>query len=372
MKLKNIFILLLTLLAFSCGDDEFPVPQSSSIDVKFASSISNSGFSPADVTFTNNSLLREGAGTPTYTWSFGDGTTSNEASPTHRYEQPGSYEVALVAVLEDDVDFAKKTIVIKDPEALQSELFVIDAADERIYNVGEGTFIDIDGFGTGIDFDATNELIYYTDADAGTLVKVSKDGTGKETVATGFSDPRDLALDIANGKAYVADRGAVEAIWEVNLSNGNKTTFYSSANNATFIDPVGIDLHNGNLYVTCVAIDAESVWKSPVTSGNFTRIINYSAGGYGYGIAIDKVNDKIYFDNDDNGEILMSDLSGNNITQFVTRANRVYGISVDNTNNKVYWSVRNSGSVYMADLDGSNQKTLTSDYTDPRGLFHIE
>lgn len=31
-----------------------------------------------------------------FTWSFGDGTTSNEAQPEHRYDSPGSYEVSLV------------------------------------------------------------------------------------------------------------------------------------------------------------------------------------------------------------------------------------------------------------------------------------
>ena len=41
-------------------------------------------------TFSNQTTVH-------YLWKFGDGTTSNEINPTHIYQQPGSYEVCLVA-----------------------------------------------------------------------------------------------------------------------------------------------------------------------------------------------------------------------------------------------------------------------------------
>lgn len=43
-------------------------------------------------------------------WDFGDGTTSNEAAPTHRYEAPGTYEVAL-HVLKGDAIRSASTLV---------------------------------------------------------------------------------------------------------------------------------------------------------------------------------------------------------------------------------------------------------------------
>ena len=42
--------------------------------------------------FTNNS-----ANAVSYTWDFGDGTSSNDTSPTHTYLNPGSYNVKLIA-----------------------------------------------------------------------------------------------------------------------------------------------------------------------------------------------------------------------------------------------------------------------------------
>ncbi|MGB0525044.1 MAG: PKD domain-containing protein [Flammeovirgaceae bacterium] len=372
MKIVRQFWMLIGigLLLSSCGDDDFPTPQSDSVQAVFAISLDNNGFAPTNASFNNTSVLREGVTDVSYTWNFGDGTISNEASPTHTYETPGDYIIRLVAVTGDDIDFMEMNITIKDPNALDAEVILIDASDRRIYNL-DGTSFNVNGFGTGIAYDATNSKIYFTDADAGELLKADKDGSNMETVATGLSDPRDLALDVANGKAFVADRG-VDAIIEVDLSNGNTSTFFGSSDDADFLLPVGIDFYDGNLYATCVDVDAESVWKSSASAAGFTRIIDFSAGGFGYGIAIDRANEKIYFDDSNSGQILQANLDGTGITSIVNTGNRVYGLSIDNTNNKMYWTERNSGSVFMADLDGANPVTLTSDFTDPRGLFHIE
>jgi len=49
-----------------------------------------SGAAPLNVVFTNTST-----GANTFAWSFGDGGTSNVASPSHVYTTPGTYTVAL-------------------------------------------------------------------------------------------------------------------------------------------------------------------------------------------------------------------------------------------------------------------------------------
>jgi peptidyl-prolyl cis-trans isomerase B (cyclophilin B) len=48
---------------------------------------------PATVAFSNNSLNAE-----TYSWDFGDGASSAEAAPLHRYAHSGNYTVTLKAV----------------------------------------------------------------------------------------------------------------------------------------------------------------------------------------------------------------------------------------------------------------------------------
>ena len=46
---------------------------------------------PVEVTFANTSLKAE-----SYAWDFGDGATSTEANPKHRYVHSGNYAVTLV------------------------------------------------------------------------------------------------------------------------------------------------------------------------------------------------------------------------------------------------------------------------------------
>lgn len=60
---------------------------------------------PGNVTFTNTT---SGASPFTYTWSFGDGTTSTAASPTHDYSSVGTYTVKLVVT---DADGCTDSIV---------------------------------------------------------------------------------------------------------------------------------------------------------------------------------------------------------------------------------------------------------------------
>ena len=62
--------------------------------------IDTAGCSPLCVTMTNNSTIS--AGTMTYVWQFGDGSSTSGATPTHCYENPSNtsideYDVTLTA-----------------------------------------------------------------------------------------------------------------------------------------------------------------------------------------------------------------------------------------------------------------------------------
>jgi gliding motility-associated-like protein len=59
------------------------------LDTKFSASVQN-GCAPAQIYFTNNSM-----GANTYTWTFGDGYSSNAKNPVHVYGKSGTYAVSL-------------------------------------------------------------------------------------------------------------------------------------------------------------------------------------------------------------------------------------------------------------------------------------
>jgi len=65
---------------------------------------------PINVTFENKSKKAE-----IYEWDFGDGNTSTEEAPSHRYTSSGNYTVVLKAIKEGKSAIKKKKIVVDAP-----------------------------------------------------------------------------------------------------------------------------------------------------------------------------------------------------------------------------------------------------------------
>jgi len=66
------------------------VKASNAVVAQFMSS-ATTGLAPLDVYFTSTSI----GAVESYSWSFGDGTTSTQANPGHTYAVPGNYTVTL-------------------------------------------------------------------------------------------------------------------------------------------------------------------------------------------------------------------------------------------------------------------------------------
>lgn len=72
---------------------------------------------PANVQFENTSTKAE-----TYKWDFGDGRTSTEATPEHRYVLSGKYTVKLVATKGGKESIVEQDILFEAPEACLLEM----------------------------------------------------------------------------------------------------------------------------------------------------------------------------------------------------------------------------------------------------------
>ncbi len=74
------------------AEDTFEVTTHTPLQIDVASD-ARSGSAPLTVHFSSSAT----GGSPTYSyfWNFGDGSTSSEASPSHRYSEAGTYQVSL-------------------------------------------------------------------------------------------------------------------------------------------------------------------------------------------------------------------------------------------------------------------------------------
>ncbi|NJN26788.1 MAG: PKD domain-containing protein [Cyclobacteriaceae bacterium] len=368
-KNNYLFIILSVWMFAACSENDFPVPQSSSIVPSFTFTSSNEGFAPDTITFTNMTEELETAGTVSYTWNFDDGQFSTDINPTHVFKAPGTYTVTMIAISADQMKAYKADVLVKDPTALVVSLYYIDAGSKFISDT-DGNAFATKGLGYGVEYDADNGVVYYSDIEGGKVWKTNLSGGEHQEILSGLTSPRDLALDSQNQKLYVVDRGS-NSVMELNLADLSSKVLYNTAGGLGE-KPEAIDYHNGFLYITCVEIDFESVWKAKVDGSAIENIIDYGAGGYGYGLAVDKINNKLYFDNTDNDEILMSNLDGSGIAVFANTGGRVYGLVVDNSNGKVYWSDEGDRALKMANLDGSGLTDVAVELTSPAGVFFVE
>ncbi len=63
--------------------------------------------------FLQVDFLDLSGGATDYFWNFGDGNTSNEANPSHRYDLPGVYTVSLTVSGSGSSDILEKSAYIR-------------------------------------------------------------------------------------------------------------------------------------------------------------------------------------------------------------------------------------------------------------------
>lgn len=360
-RLFGIFGLLAFALLISCSKSEDkPKPTASFTASKTAVLVGE------QITFTNTS---ENA--TSYTWSFGDGTTSTQVSPTKSYESTGTFTVSLVATgaggtatTSSDITVTAMSIFYIDPSDEKIAKITLDAA-KTVTTVKE---IPSAG-GVGLAYDAAGDKIYFSDfydADLpdGKIWRMNGDGTGATALVTGLLDPYGIALDVAGGKVYWSDDAG-------NISRSNLDGSSPELGLVNIVDgmmrAVAIDKAHSKMFF--YEVNLENLYVANLDGTNATVLI---PGVYGYAIFLDTENGKIYFDDQNSGTggmLRRANLDGTNIEDVDNTETRIYGIDIDYDNNKLYWSARDMGEIYSADLNGANKVTIKSGLTSPRGMF---
>ena len=209
MRIFAQFLLFIVVsLVVSCSDD-FPVPPASTVP-KFTFVADNESTAPSSVVFTNTSIVPSNAGNPSYTWSFGDNTTSQEVNPVHVYNKSGVYNVKLVVItsLSNEIKEIIQTIVIKNANATGVPVYFTNGSsifrglvndespvmEQLPVNTIQGTY--------GLVIDTINSKLYISDVDAGTIVQTDLDGKNEKVFRSGIDTPNGLVIDYLNQQIY--------------------------------------------------------------------------------------------------------------------------------------------------------------------------
>lgn len=374
--IRYFSFLTLILLFQGCQDiyEDFPVPEASVVaDFEFEVIDADNRI----VQFTNTSIIPESAGQATYTWSFGDEITSGEESPTHSYPAFSEYTVKLVVTTtRGGIAESSSTLVLTQPLDIDFTLFYMDTNVQTIFGVGNNpSEIEAGGFGNGIAIDNEAAKLYFVDDDNLQIKRCNLDGTDVEVLYDDFSGVSNIALDTENGFVFWTNRqdGSVH---RGRLDGSGSSEMIIN----TLSLPEGIAYHAGKIYISDVDVPpvGENIY---VANANGSGLEVLVPGAWGYGMAIDPVNERLYFgdqavfDNPDDNRIKSVNMNDpTDLTSLVSleplgsNGSRTYGITVRPDEGKFYWTDRNASVIKRANLDGTGVESILVVDGIPRGL----
>ncbi len=368
--IAGLFLFLLT----SCKKEEQPVPLAST-QADFSYVVSNNGYAPSTVTFTNHSVMAKG-----YHWDFGNGQTSTEKDPVVNYDSAGIYEITLTCTPENNVQYNKlvKAVGINVKSPVAPAVNVLYFGDR---SSGKVKFVVLDGnppivqeFAEsdmdrvyGIAVDTAHRKVYMTDYSGGAIYMANADGTGMTKIVT-----TDLALDgpyaivVAGDKIYWATQGG---IWSAGLDGSNPAVFNDFGGNIPK-QPLDMDFDPvaQRLYIVNDRYDVANgggLWSVNLDGTGLTNIIpDLDATA----LDLDIPNNRMYFSAfavagtaiTENGNYY-SKLDGTGIQKFSdSGAKATWGIAHDPDAGNLYWGIRASnsgpdGKIARGNPDGGNQ-----------------
>lgn len=323
-----------------------------------------------EIHFVNDSKNAE-----SYTWDFGDGTSSTEKDAVKTYAAPGIYTVKLKSVGPGGTGIYSTDITVIDPNAnvgKYGELYFIEYNADLIKKVSlePGSSPEVvadlsDIAGVGLAYDSVNKKIYFTDfqnTDDGKIWRINEDGTDPEALVSGITDPYSIVVNIDGGKIYWADDAG-------NISRANL--------DGTGLERTFIHIDDGQMrgiaydyktdFIYFYEVNNEDLY---VAKSDGTGIAKVVSGTYGYSIFVDEVNNKLYYDDRRSKAIMQANLDGSGSVKIADApGTRIHGMAIDYRENKLYWADRDNGTIKRANLDGTGVENFLSGLGSPRGIF---
>ena len=324
-----------------------------------------------EIKFTNGS---ENA--VTYAWDFGDGTKSMDKDPVKVYATAGTFTVTLKAVGPGGTGNYSSDFTIIDPTQTgktDKQLYFIENGTKLIKRISlepgaaAEVVANISGkVGVGLAYDSVNAKIYFTDFDAtdnGKVWRMDTTGTNMQEIVAGITDPYSIVLNLAGGKIYWADDAG-------NISRANL--------DGSGLEREFIHVADGQMRGIAYSAKKDMIFFYEVNDENLyaaksdgTGVAKIITGTYGYGIFVDDVNGKLYYDDRRKGGIMQADLNGSDPKKIAEAPGktRIHGMAIDYTANKFYWADRDIGTIRRSNLDGTEMETFLSNLKSPRGIF---
>jgi len=200
--------------------------------------------------------------------------------------------------------------------------------------------------------DEENEKVYFVDSKD--ICCVNFDGKDYKKLITNLSQPRDLVIDLQEGKIYWND-SADDIIQRANLDG----TAIETCILDTDIQTMAFDPVINKIYWS----DNYTMKRSDPNGGNVEFVV-YDNDDVRC-ISLDAVNEKVYWSNGfPHYHIKRANLDGSSVESMYVGAKGLNDISLDLINNKMYWVQTYptiTGSIRRANLDGTDIEDVVTE-----------
>lgn len=364
----GIPVLFASIILAGCG--LLRVPPS----VDFTAS-GNIGSAPLFVAFDP---VVEGA--ISYTWSFGDGHTSDEANPVHVFTEQGTYSVMLTVEFADHapVTLVKKRLVTvgsalrKEPPVYLYWIFEPDRSIRRSQPIGGLPELLVEQWHTPNGMDVGGGKVYWvtTMSTGATLCAMNLDGSDKHVLLREENQLGDVAVDSKGGKIYwtcwpdsPSAQSEPDKEWDGALKRANldgssvEVLVEYPAGSGIYADQVAVDPEAGVVFFSVVGHGFEGVIRmsrtSPFQPSDLMRGV-----GHPRDMRSDTVPDhgarNVYFTT--RHAVQRVNLSCPQMSTVMTLPFVLAGIAVDRIEGYLYLGT--SCGLMRAERDGSNPTTL--------------
>jgi hypothetical protein len=194
--------------------------------------------------------------------------------------------------------------------------------------------------------------MYWLDWDRETLERANVDGSNREVlISGGLSKPRNVCLDIQAGKMYFCTAGKIE---RANLDGSGRELLISLGS----AQHMALDLIGGKMYW----VSPGAVRRAELDGADVETLISglpdLDLPG---SIAIDSINNKMYWTDWGISTIKRADLDGSQIETLIDAGkNAPWDIELDIGGERIYWVHQPGpgGEIRSANFDGSDDRVV--------------
>jgi len=223
---------------------------------------------------------------------------------------------------------------------------------DRIYKCRpDGTEVDdpIQGVShvRGIEIDTQNNFLYWVEKLDNQVMKYNILLDHSSELTSVIENPEDVVLDIENGRLFVSGK---EGIYSVN-DDGSNLTLLLNEPGIKFLE---YDPLTGYVYYS--SHTQHAIKRMSDTGEDVVTLANVS--GLPDGLAIDDVNQRMYWTDWESGTVTRAKLDGTERSTIISSGGNISGVFVDPGTSQLFWLDQDLSEVHRSGILGQNDTTI--------------